>query len=171
MFSIVPRYDRLPNFEEEEESGRWKSKHEKKNEERRRLKKADYISEEGEERNNRRKVDSARRDTGKSEMMRDISGLTIANDSILFVEGLLVNHCSWTCVNSNSLLRITNKWPILAHLPRNTSAMPIGRSLSSSRIVPFETRGCNIVLSLPIVYLSDGHRWPSFLAAERHGQI
>lgn len=94
MFSIVSRYDRLPNFEEEEESGRWKSKHEKKNEERRRLKKADYISEEGEERNNRRKVDSVRRDTGKSEMMRDISGLTIANDSILFVEGLLVNHCS-----------------------------------------------------------------------------
>lgn len=71
----------------------------KKNEERRRTIFQRKESKKKKEGRGRKEIIGERwiplgRDTGKSEMMRDISGLTIANDSILFVEGLLVNHCS-----------------------------------------------------------------------------
>lgn len=102
----------------------------------------------------------------KGEMMRDISGSTIANDSILFRrrvarKPLLVNLRKLSFSHSRINAR---------YLPRNTSAMPIGRSLSSS-----EDRGafrnerlqhCSFASNcLPV-------RRPSMaLLPERHGQI
>lgn len=99
----------------------------------------------------------------KGEMMRDISGSTIANDSILFRrrvarKPLLVNLRKLSFSHS----RINGRYsPDTFHeTPR--PCLSAAHYLHRRIEVPFETRGCNIVLSLPIVYLSDGHRWPSF---------